>query len=324
MTNTPVVLIIFNRPDHTRRVFDAIAQARPRTLFIVADGPRPDRPDDRERCRAARAVVERIDWPCEVVRDYAEENMGCGRRPASGISKALEMVEDAIILEDDCVPQPGFFRFCEELLERYRDDERVMMISGSNPLSRRQGLKHSYYFALATIGWGWATWRRAWRHYDMAMPAWPELRARGWLSEIFAQPRFAQYWDAHLERVYRSYQAPDLSVWDYQWFFTTWARNALAVYPRVNLVSNIGYGEDATHTTSDGSSVYFPSSALDFPLTHPPEIVWDRKADYLRMKQIRDEKPLYWRALMQVYGQVPRSVRRQISQARSQVLARLR
>ncbi len=147
MINTPVVLIIFRRPDLTARVLKAIAAVRPRTLLVVADGPRPDRPDDVEACAAARAVIERVDWDCEVVRNYSDVNLGCGRRPATGISWALERVDEAIILEDDCVPHPTFFRFCEEMLERYRDDERVMHIGGSTYQRRPIPTAYSYVFS---------------------------------------------------------------------------------------------------------------------------------------------------------------------------------
>jgi len=175
MLRTPVVLIIFNRPPTTERVFAEIAKARPQKLFVVADGPRPERSGEAEKCAAARAVIDRVDWECEVLRNYAEVNLGCRQRPPTGISWVFEQVAEAIILKDDCVPHPTFFRFCEELLEKYREDERVMHISGSNFQPGYTRGPFSYYFSRFNPIWGWASWRRAWQHYDLNMKLWAEL-----------------------------------------------------------------------------------------------------------------------------------------------------
>ncbi|OUC08639.1 hemolytic protein HlpA-like protein, partial [Litorilinea aerophila] len=163
---TPVIFLIFNRPDTTAQVFAEIAKARPRRLLVVADGPRPHRPDDVEKCSATRAVIERVDWPCEVSCDFAEENLGGRRRISSGLTWAFSQVEAAIVLEDDCLPHPTFFPFCEELLNRYCHDERIMAITGDNFQFGRSRTKYSYYFSRYFHSWGWATWRRAWQHYD--------------------------------------------------------------------------------------------------------------------------------------------------------------
>ncbi len=173
---TAVALIIFNRPDTTARVFREIATARPPKLFVSADGPRTGHPEDAERCDAARAVVDRVDWDCDVLRNYLEVNLGCGRRPATGISWILEHVDEAIILEDDCVPDPTFFRFCEELLERFREDRRVMHIAGNNFQFGRKRGPFSYFFSSHNISHGWASCRRAWQHFDMGAKLWSALR----------------------------------------------------------------------------------------------------------------------------------------------------
>ncbi len=146
-----------------------LRQVRPRYLFVVADGPRLDRPGEVERCLAARAVLKNIDWECNIRTNFAAVNLGCGRRMSSGISWILEQVEEAIFLEDDCLPDPTFFRFCAELLARYRTEERVWMVNGSNPLSPWRAESRSYHFALHGCHWGWATWRRAWQWYDYDM-----------------------------------------------------------------------------------------------------------------------------------------------------------
>ena len=183
MTNwkleTPVAFLVFNRPHTTDKVFSEIAAANPRKLLIVADGPRPDQPGEAERCVAVRAIVDRVDWDCEVLTNYSDINLGCKARISSGLDWVFDTVEEAIVLEDDCLPHPSFFRFCEELLVKYRDDERIAQIGGVNFQSGRRRTNYSYYFSRYAHIWGWATWRRAWRHYDVALKAWPLIRDGG-------------------------------------------------------------------------------------------------------------------------------------------------
>ena len=144
---TPVAFIIFNRPDTTRIVFEEIKKAKPEKLLIIADGPRNNKPGEKERCAETRAIVENIDWECEVLRNYSDKNMGCKNRVASGLNWVFENVEEAIILEDDCLPDQSFFRYCQELLEKYRDDKRIMLIAGDNMLFENNKQKYSYYFS---------------------------------------------------------------------------------------------------------------------------------------------------------------------------------
>ncbi|HEX8161041.1 MAG TPA: hypothetical protein VF538_04170 [Pyrinomonadaceae bacterium] len=279
---TPVAFIIFNRPDVTARVFAEIARARPPKLLVVADGPRADRPGEREACRAARAVVERVDWDCEVLTNFSDVNLGCRGRVSSGITWVFEQVEEAIILEDDCVPDPTFFRYCDELLEKYRDDERVPMICGSSFLPEKPAT-HSYYFSRYGHVWGWATWRRAWGHYDVSLAAWPELRGTTWLEDVLGEPAAAAYWRERFDATY----AGQVDTWDYQWFFTCWAQNGMAVLPSINLVTNVGFGEDATHTKTAVSTMsYLPAGAIPFPLRHPRYMVRSREDDQLAFRRI--------------------------------------
>jgi len=311
--NTPVALIIFNRPDTTQRVFAEIARVKPRKLFVVADGPRSDHPNDVEKCAISRAIIERVDWDCKVVKGYSDINMGCGWRAASGISWVLEQVEEAIILEDDCVPHPTFFRFCEELLEKYRDDERVMVISGRNHLGQRQ-TPYSYFFGRLLGCWGWATWRRAWKHYDIQMKLWPELRNTRWLRNILADPRAAQKWRNIFDRTH----AGKIDTWDFQWVFACWAQNGFGITANINLVRNIGFGKDATSTRSlNDERANVPSAAINFPLQHPPHMVWDKEADDLRFEQsLRAEQPqtsLYRRLRRKLAAGTPDPIRKQIS-----------
>lgn len=274
----PVCLIIFRRPDCTRRLLDKLAEIRPRRLFVVADGPRQDHPDDIEACAETRRMIDRIDWPCEVVRNYSDTNMGCGIRPSSGINWLFEQVDEAIILEDDCIPEPSFFRFCAELLARYRDDHRVMHISGCTYRREDAPTDKSYYFSRAPGCWGWATWRRAWKHYDNTVRSWPEFRHGPLLMDFLRNESKVNEYTAALEEAYSRNGA--CSFWDYQWGFTCFVNSGLSVYPRCNLISNVGFGSNATHTLDPHSHVAsIPTKPLQFPLTHPPIVGVDKAVE---------------------------------------------
>ena len=278
---TPVVFLIFNRPDTTARVFETIRDARPPKLLVVADGSRPDRPGEADKCLATRKIIDRIDWPCEVLTNYADVNLGCKKRVSSGLDWVFKTVPEAIILEDDCVPDPTFFRFCEELLERYRDDERVMMISGDNVQFGRSRTSYSYYFSRYAHIWGWASWRRAWNQYDVTMRLWPEIRDGKWLQDILHDAAIEQYWDRIFEKVYKG----EIDTWDYQWIFTCMTNSGLIAMPNVNLISNIGYGAGATHTTSQSIYAGMRTQPLSMPLSHPPFVIRDALADALMEKE---------------------------------------
>jgi hypothetical protein len=272
---TPVAFLVFNRPQTTARVWETIRQARPRKLLIVADGPRAVRADEADRCAEVRAICERIDWPCEVLRNYAETNLGCRRRVSSGLDWVFSMVEEAIILEDDCLPHPTFFPYCQELLARYRDDERVMMISGDNFQPGPPRHEYSYYFSRYPHVWGWASWRRAWQHYDVNMSLWPTVRDGGWLESIFLDAQSTAYWRATFDRV----AAGEIDTWDYQLGFACFAQNGLSICPRGNLVQNIGFATDATHTAANSPLANLAVEAMQFPLKHPPFLIRDARAD---------------------------------------------
>ena len=282
---TPVALIIFRRPDLTARVLDAIAQVRPRTLLVVADGPRPDHPTDPELCAAARSVIDRVDWDCNIIRNYSDVNLGCGHRPATGISWVFEQVEDAIILEDDCVPHPSFFFFCQMLLDRYRDDERIMHIGGSTYRPGLMSTSSSYYFSQFNGAWGWATWRRAWRYFDASLKLWPELRNTSWLSDLLEDEAAVRYWTQAFDGAYE--RGGDVSYWDHQWTFACWANSGLSIVPHVNLVSNFGCGPHGTHTLMEGDPIgQVPAHQMAFPLTHPSSVLQNRTADREFLRQV--------------------------------------
>ncbi|MEI6330025.1 MAG: glycosyltransferase family 2 protein [Pseudanabaena sp. ELA645] len=282
---TPVAFIIFNRPDTTKRVFEAIRQAKPPKLFVIADGPRSDRPEDVKKCAAARAIIDGVDWECEVLTNYSDINLGCGKRLPTGITWVFEQVEEAIILEDDCLPDPSFFPFCEELLERYRDDTRIAIISGNNLLGRRTSL-YSYYFSKYPYTWGWATWKRAWKYYDQDMNLWTEIKSRNWLENILTNKKAVKYWKKIFQN---TYDGKATTVWDYQWTFACLTNNFLSIVPNVNLISNIGFGQSSTHTKdSDNKLSNLPTQEINFPLVHMPCIINDIKSDVLADETIFD------------------------------------
>ena len=295
---TPVILIIFNRPDVTEKSFAAIRQAQPAQLLVIADGPRPRRPDDAEKCAAARAIIDRVDWDCQVLKNFADTNMGCGIRVSSGLTWAFDLVEEAIVLEDDCLPHPTFFQFCEEMLERYRDDRRIMHISGNNFWSGKYPQRESYLFSKNTLSWGWATWRRAWQHYDFKLTKWwemtPEQQA-DLLADQLGSQRAASIW----QRIFGQLRDGSLDTWDYQWTLTCWLQSGLCVQPHVNLVSNVGFGADATHTFSadndsaDCPQLSVPSAAMNFPLIHPPLVIRDLRVERFIQENLHDYAPKF-------------------------------
>jgi hypothetical protein len=272
---TPVAFIIFNRPDTTERVFAEIAKARPTKLLVVADGPRENRTGEAEACAATRAVVNRVDWDCEVLTNYADCNLGCKRRVSSGIDWVFENVEEAIILEDDCLPDPTFFRFCQEMLERYRGDERVAMISGDNFLFEKKAIPESYYFSRYLHIWGWASWRRAWKDYDVEIAAWPAIRNSGLIENLFHSRGERDYWLKAFDGVFNG----RIDTWDYQWVLSCWLQSRLAIMPEVNLISNIGFGPAATHTTGASVCADMATRAIVFPLRHPQHVYPNAIAD---------------------------------------------
>jgi hypothetical protein len=322
MIHTSVAFIIFNRPDTAARVFAEIARAKPKKLFVIADGPRADHPDDVARCAATRAVVERVDWDCEVLKNYSDINLGCGVRPATGISWVFEQVDKAIILEDDCVPHPSFFRFCEELLDKYTDDERVMQVSGNNFQFGHKRTSYSYFFSCHNIcAGGWATWRRAWKYFDAEVTSWPELCDSKWLLDIVYHSAAAEYWCDKFQRAYDS--RGDIHFWDYQWTFACWVQNGLSILPNVTLLSNIGFREDATHTKSPSVTANLQTNEMIFPLIHPPYVLRNADADHFLIEQLvlPRRSLLYQRLYRKVYSSMPMLVRKPLSRLRSKLIS---
>lgn len=274
MSKFPIAYVIFNRPGHTRETFSVIRAQRPTKLFIIADGPRAGHPTDAQQCAETRAIVDQIDWPCEVHRNYADQNMGCKLRVSSGLDWVFEHVEAAVILEDDCVPNVDFFNYCDDLLVRYAEDTRVWVVTGNNFQDGKKRGEAAYYFSKYNHCWGWATWRRAWQYYRVDMPFWPAWRdSAGWLKKMSDRAE-RDTWTNIFDRVYRD----EIDTWDYQWTACVWYYGGLTATPNVNLVTNIGFGPDATHTITNNDQAGLPVFPLG-PLTHPQKIEANAYAD---------------------------------------------
>jgi hypothetical protein len=300
---TPVAFIIFNRPESTRQVFQSIRAVRPQQLLVIADAPRPTHPDDIAKCAATRAIIDEVDWDCQVFKNYAEVNLGCGLRVSSGLDWVFQQVETAIILEDDCLPDRTFFPYCTELLDRYQDNPRIVHISGNNFQFGKQRGEASYFYSHYAHMWGWATWRRAWQYYDYHLTNWPSRRSTDWLETLLDTPAAVAYWRQIFDRMYNS----EIDTWDYQWNFACWEHDGLCIHPQVDLVSNIGFNAEGTHTIRQNQFANLPIGSLQFPLTYPPEVIRDRSADiFVQSSKFnldlwsRLKRKLYWHRFWQV------------------------
>lgn len=278
----------------------ALERVRPERLMVIADGPRTDHPEDQALCRETRTIAETITWPCELTTHYADINLGCRQRMSSGLDHAFRTYKEAIILEDDCVPDESFFEFCKQMLERYRDNPNVGIISGTCSQWGGCPTHDSYYFSRYPLIWGWATWQRTWAHYDLNIEAWPQLKVRGWLESTVGPGHPALYW-RHLFDSVRS----GFNTWDYSLVFACWLHDQLAIHPRGNLVSNIGFGESATHTRDANSPrANLPPVPMQFPLRHPEAVTANTAAD------ARIEHHLFSGSLRQRFAAVREQLRR--------------
>lgn len=242
---TPVLFLIYNRPEHTQRVFESIRKIRPEKLFVAADGPKSTKPGDREVCEITRMVATATDWPCEVHTLFREENMGLRSSIPDAVTWFFKHVEAGIILEDDCLPSNGFFHFCEHMLEKYRHDDRIAHINGSNfLLGKRKGIKGSYYFSNIYHPWGWATWRKSWQLFDGDMKELDTFIAEDKLLHVTDKTAWRDTYYGLLTRTKRQ----EIDTWDYAWYYSLWLHKKICITPAINLVSNIGFGSDATNT----------------------------------------------------------------------------
>lgn len=273
--HTPILFLIFNRPDTTEKVFEIIKKIKPKKLFVSADGSRPHKSGEKEKCEETRKIIGRVDWDCEVYTNFSEENLGCKKGVVKGINWFFENVEEGIIIEDDCILDETFFTFAQELLERYRNEERIMHIGAAN---FQDGIKRgdaSYYFSKFCHVWGWATWRRAWKHYDVTIKSFEEFKSKNKIADILPDKKMQEHWLKLFRTVYNN----TLDTWDFQWVYTVWEQKGMSIIPEVNLVSNIGFGEEATHTRDSDHVLSENKSGSVSNLIHPEIIKTDEEAD---------------------------------------------
>ncbi|MCX2575927.1 nucleotide-diphospho-sugar transferase [Pedobacter sandarakinus] len=247
MYQTPILFLIFNRPNQTKKVFDEIKKRKPKYLCIAADGPRVDKLDEISLCNKCREIAQQIDWDCKVDLLFRAENLGCKKAVSTAIDWFFGLYEEGVILEDDCLPNESFFLFAASLLKTYQHAPNVMMISGSS-FQNRPLDRYSYYFSKYVHVWGWATWKRAWKHYSVDLDGDHRDVQHHVIDKTFKSAKEREAWKYNLSLI-----PMGLDTWDYQWMYSIWKHNGLTIIPWKNLISNIGFGANATHTF-DGDS----------------------------------------------------------------------
>jgi hypothetical protein len=277
--DVPVLLIVFNRPETTRRVFNAIRLARPRRLFVAADGPRMGI-NEEVRCEEVRKIATCVDWECDLRTLFSETNLGCGLGPSTAIDWFFKHVEEGIILEDDCLPNQSFFKFCAMMLEWYRESDHIWHVAGTSYST--SGNEDDYHFSAYPFIWGWATWRRVWKYYDFDMRKLDMDQLETNIDRIFLTDSERRYWKKH----YRNIKNAIGDHWDYQWTATMWNHRGLAVLPKNNLVSNIGFGVDATHTTNNASNQANRKTIEVGSIRYRNAIHQDRRLDLFHSREI--------------------------------------
>jgi len=299
--STPILLIIFNRLEYTKQVFEIIKQESPSHLFIAADGARLDVSDENEKCKAVREyVLSNVDWECEVKTLFRDVNLGCGLAPAAAISWFFEHVEEGIILEDDCVPHPDFFGYCKELLQKYKNDNSIAVIGGDNFQEGQVRGNASYYFSKYSYTWGWATWRRVWQGYQFDLRKIDKTVMWLKINATFKTQTERSYWKSIFETISISHG----EAWDYQLWFHVWYNGMYSIAPNVNLVKNIGFGENATHTHDSDSKQAFLDTQSILPLVHPVFTKIDDEADLYYFRNYwfgHSEQTLFSRFISKLY-----------------------
>jgi hypothetical protein len=276
-TKSPILFVIFNRPELTRQVFAQIKSAKPSRLYIAADGPRLEFSDDKALCQQSRAIVDKIDWHCELKTLFRDENIGCKAGVSSAADWFFSHEEEGIILEDDCLPANSFFKFCDTLLAKYRDDIRVRHITGCNLQQGKLWGRGTYYFSNMTHVWGWASWKRAWKDYDRTLSNYNADEAKALMHNVFEDTLIVDSW----VNIFNEVKAGKINAWGYQLDFANYFNNGLTIIPNQNLISNIGFGVNATHTL-DEQSIYanIPLTEID-EIIDPLDIAPEKQADLI-------------------------------------------
>ncbi|TWU47568.1 hypothetical protein Poly51_53680 [Rubripirellula tenax] len=298
MMNAPVLLIVFNRPEHARIVAEAICKSDPPIVYIAADGPRPDVPDDPAKCKATREAVESVQWKCPVETSFQTNNLTCAAAVTHALNWFFDKNECGIVLEDDCLPDPSAFNYFGNLLDRFRDEDRVGCITGNNFQHGRKPCLESYYFSRYNHCWGWATWARQWSLFDFNMNS--SQSDSEIIKSMGCGDVERRYWQQQFART----RSGQINTWDYQWMWSLWHANKLTATPAVNLVENIGYGIGATHTYGKSPGIH--AEPMEFPLRHPDIFAASAQRDhYVAMNHFRLSR---WHRFRSSTGRILRSM----------------
>lgn len=273
--NTPILFIIFNRQGSTEKVFNEIKKQRPKYLYIAGDGPRENHPQDKENCRKTREIINQIDWNCKLKTLFREENLGCGKAVSGAINWFFKNVDKGIILEDDCLPHLDFFSYCEELLNKYEDNNQIKLITGDNFQNGIKRGEASYYFSAYTHIWGWASWKRTWDEYDFTLDSISKKEFKKSLKDYSFSWSQRMVWLDKFVLMRKN----KIDTWDYQLSFCIWKNKGINIIPNVNLISNIGFGENSTHTKDIKNPLANIPTNNILPLSYPKKILMDKDAD---------------------------------------------
>lgn len=279
----PISFHVFNRPNLTKEVFKKIREMQPSKLFITADGPRKNVLEDKEKCKEVRTIINQVDWDCQVYTNFSKINKGAYKSISDGITWVFQNVDRAIILEDDCIPNSSFFKYCHNLLDYYENDKRVAIISGNNFQLTGNNTEYSYYFSRYTHIWGWATWKRTWDQVDLSMKDWPEYRDMKGLHGVFSRWNERKYWYQFYQEMYEGKRKPH---WDFKLLLSTFMNNNLSIIPNTNLVTNIGFGKDAANIKEKSDRHFLDANTIDLPLNHPPFLTSYIEADDFTERKI--------------------------------------
>ncbi len=305
----PVAMIVFNRADRARAVFERVRNARPRRLYVIADGPRAAVATDPGQCEAARAIADEVDWNCEVVRDFADSNLGCGGRILSGLDRVFAENETAIVLEDDCLPHQSFFGYCAEALTYYADDGRVFAVTGAKYPCEPRTHPRSYRFTRMFNGWGWGGWRRAWQSVDWEMKEYPAFRDSGAMDKCSRSRLETEFFMNGFEKGFTR----EIERWDWALMFAAYRRGQVFLTPDRNLISNTGWGADATQSRQVGHILgNLPTYDMELPLRHPPEVAED----------VDNDSRIYWMVGPLTGPRYARSIKKRRRRARAKAYLR--
>ncbi len=289
MFKLPILLLIFNRPDSVKKVIKVLKRLKPLKVYVSADGPRNRNDLDYDLCKKSREEIFNINWKCKVSKNYLNFNLGCRDAVSNGITWFFKNEKLGIILEDDCIPNLDFFKFCEINLKKYKNDERVGCITGNN-FALKSTVRETYYFSKYPHCWGWATWSRAWRKYKKDIAFWPNLKRKKFIDKIFLKNIEQKYWTKILDHTYNR----KIDSWAYPWSLCLWRNNMLTITPKLNLVKNIGFGKNATHTVSNLDDNSYKTYKLPKKYVHPKKIIVNYKNDnYVFNNHLKGKNFLY-------------------------------